>query len=51
MTSRTPDKQLLHIVIGGIMLFTAPAMRRFADATLLMQCIDDLETLYARDLL
>jgi len=26
-------------------------MRRFADATLLMQCIDDLETLYARDLL
>jgi hypothetical protein len=40
-----PD--FIHIVIGGIMLFTAEAVRRFSDATLLMQCIDDLETLYS----
>ncbi|KAL1499334.1 hypothetical protein AB1Y20_011541 [Prymnesium parvum] len=40
-----PD--FIHIVIGGIMLFTAEAVRRFSDATTLMQCIDDLETLYS----
>ena len=33
-----PD--FIHIVIGGIMLFTAEAVKRFSDATLLMQCID-----------
>ena len=39
--------QFLHIVIGGIMLFTHAAVKQFSDATVLMRCIDDLETLYA----
>ena len=41
--------EYIHIVIGGIMLFTAAAVRRFLDSTLLMQCIDDLETLYGNN--
>jgi hypothetical protein len=40
--------RFVHIVIGGIMLFTSAAVEAFSDATLLMQCIDDLETLYSR---
>lgn len=43
--------RFIHIVIGGIMLFTQAAVRRFADATALLQCIDDLETLYSNDIL
>ena len=43
--------EYIHIVIGGIMLFSAAAVERFSDANLLMQCIDDLETLYANQLL
>ena len=39
--------QMMHIVIGGIMLFTSAAVKQFSDATVLMQCIDDLETLFA----
>ena len=73
---------MIHIVIGGIMLFTLAAVERFTDATTLLQvtgnlrppgrrpamsvsvrchsrrphpccpqCIDDLETLYAHNLL
>jgi len=38
----------VHIVIGGIMLFTAAAARKFTEAQSVMQCIDDLETLHAR---
>ena len=37
-----PLPTFIHIVIGGIMLFTHAAVKRFSDATLLMQCIDDL---------
>ena len=33
----------------GSTLFTAAAVRRFLDSTLLMQCIDDLETLYGNN--
>ena len=33
------------------MLFTRVAMQRFCDATLLMTCIDDLETLYSNGIL
>ena len=29
--------EYIHIVIGGIMLFTAAAVKRFTDTTLLMQ--------------
>ena len=42
--------EYIHVVIGGIMLFTAAAVRAFTDSTLLMQCIDDLETLYGKHL-
>jgi len=37
----------VHIVIGGIMLFTAAAVKKFTDAQNVLRCIDDLETLYA----
>ena len=33
------------------MLFTAAAVKRFSDANILLQCIDDLETLYSQDIL
>ena len=82
-----PMPEYIHVVIGGIMLFTAAAVRAFTftgsrrsdmtarrlhstpgarlhpnpnpnphqvraftDSTLLMQCIDDLETLYGKHL-
>ena len=43
--------QFIHIVIGGIMLFTSAAVKQFSDATMLMRCIDDLATLYSNDIL
>lgn len=46
-----PLPDFIHIFIGGIMLFTSAAVRRFSDATMLMQCIDDLETLYTNHIL
>jgi hypothetical protein len=42
-----PLPDFIHIVIGGIMLFSQAAVRRFSNANTLMQCIDDLETLHA----
>ena len=35
----------VHLAIGGIMLFTAAAAKRFTDATAVMRCTDDLTTL------
>jgi hypothetical protein len=42
-----PMPPAVHIVIGGIMLFTAAAVREFADPDNVLRCIDDLETLYS----
>lgn len=42
-----PMPPAVHIVIGGIMLFTAAAVRKFADPDNVLKCIDDLETLYS----
>ena len=39
MTLNMQMPDFIHIVIGGIMLFTAAAVKRFTDSTLLMQCI------------
>ena len=50
MTLNMQMPDFIHIVIGGIMLFTAAAVKRFTDSTLLMQCIDDLETLYGNQI-
>ena len=47
MTLNMQMPDFIHIVIGGIMLFTAAVP---TDSTLLMQCIDDLETPWQPDL-
>lgn len=38
--------KFIHIIIGGIMIFTSAAIKLFTESDRVMQCIDDLETLY-----
>ena len=46
-----PMPDFIHMVIGGIMLFTSAAVRRFSEPMVVMRCIDDLETLYGKKIL